>query len=226
MKPISTPRVKICCINNIEEAWMAISYGASAVGLVSDMPSGPGVIPEKLIADIARLIPPAVSSFLLTSKQDAKSIIEQQERTKVNTIQIVDRLLKGTYKDLRNALPGIALVQVIHVTGEESVHDAVSMAPYVDGLLLDSGNPLLPVKELGGTGRTHNWSISRKIRERVSIPIFLAGGLTPDNIQEAISQVGPFGVDVCSGVRTNGKLDENKLSQFFSAICKHSLGCY
>lgn len=205
---------------------MAISYGASAVGLVSDMPSGPGVIPEKLIADIAQLIPPAVSSFLLTSKQDAKSIIEQQERTKVNTIQIVDRLLKGTYKDLRNALPGIALVQVIHVTGEESVHDAVSMAPYVDGLLLDSGNPLLPVKELGGTGRTHNWGISRKIRERVSIPIFLAGGLTPDNIQEAISQVSPFGVDVCSGVRTNGKLDENKLSQFFSAICKHPLGCY
>lgn len=217
MEPTQRPRVKICCMASVEEAWMAIKYGASAVGLVSDMPSGPGVIPEELIAEIARVIPPGVSSFLLTSKQDTKSIVAQQKRTRVNTIQICDRI-QGEYQDLRNALPGISLVQVIHVTGEESVQEAVDVAQYVDALLLDSGNQSLPVKELGGTGRIHDWSISKRIRELVDIPVFLAGGLNPENAKEAVTQVGPFGVDVCSGVRTNGSLDEVKLSKFFNSI--------
>ena len=219
MEPMRRPRVKICCINSVEEAWMAINYGASAVGLVSDMPSGPGVIPEELIAEIAGVIPPGVSSFLLTSKQDTQSIVAQQKRLKVNTIQICDQFL-GDYTDLRDALPGISLVQVIHVRGEDSVKEALSVAPYVDALLLDSGNRTLLVKELGGTGRVHDWSISKRIREMVNIPVFLAGGLNPENVREAISQVAPFGVDVCSGVRTSNKLDENKLSKFFSAVCE------
>lgn len=194
---------------------MAIHHGASALGLVSDMPSGPGVIPDDLIKQIATAIPPSVSSFLLTSKQDSASIIAQQRRLGTNTIQICDRLQKGSYNDLRTALPGIGIVQVVHVTGEESIEEALSAAPHVNGLLLDSGNPSLSVKELGGTGRTHNWEVSKKIREMVDVPVFLAGGLNPDNIAEALSQVGPFGVDVCSGVRTNGRLDEAKLSRFF-----------
>jgi len=220
MEPTKTPRVKICCINSVEEAWLAINYGASAVGLVSDMPSGPGVISEEQITQIARVVPPSVSSFLLTSKQNVKSIIAQQKRTKVNTIQVCDRLQQGTYNDLRDAMPGIALVQVVHVTGKESVKEAVRAAPCVDGLLLDSGNPFLRVKELGGTGRTHDWSISKKIREAVDVPVFLAGGLNPENVKEAVEQVNPFGVDVCSGVRTCGNLDEEKLSRFFCAIFK------
>lgn len=197
---------------------MAIQYGASALGLVSEMPSGPGVIPEALIAKIAAVVPPSVSSFLLTSQQDAAAIIAQQRRTGVNTIQICDRLQSGSYQGLREALPGITIVQVIHVTGEESVEEAVSIVPSVDGLLLDSGDPSLPVKELGGTGRTHNWGISRRIRELVDVPILLAGGLNPDNVAEAIRQVRPFAVDVCSGVRIDGKLDEIKLSKFFRQI--------
>jgi phosphoribosylanthranilate isomerase len=217
MEPVKRPRVKICCISSVEEAWMAINYGASAVGLVSDMPSGPGVISEELIAEIAVKIPPGVSSFLLTSKQDAQSIIAQQNHTRVNTIQICDRF-KGNYSDLRIALPGISLVQVIHVTGEESIEEAVNVAPHVDGLLLDSGNQVLPVKELGGTGRVHDWSISRKIREIIRKPVFLAGGLNPENIRDAVEQVSPFGVDVCSGVRTDNILDEDKLLRFFTVI--------
>lgn len=197
---------------------MAIEHGASALGLVSEMPSGPGPIPEDLIAQIAAVIPPSVSSFLLTSKQDAASIVAQQRRCGVNTIQICDRLQSGSYKDLRDAMPGIAIVQVIHITGKESVEEAVSVAPYVDGILLDSGDQSLPVKELGGTGRTHDWSISTRIRELMDVPIFLAGGLDPDNVADAIKRVGPFGVDVCSGVRTDGKLDETKLSKFFSRV--------
>jgi phosphoribosylanthranilate isomerase len=212
------PRVKICCIASIAEASMAIEHGASAVGLVSAMPSGPGPIPESLIAEIAAMVPPGVASFLLTCKQDVSSIIDQQRRLRVNTIQICDRLVEGSYDDLRKALPGVSLVQVIHVTGPESVEEAQAVAPNVDAILLDSGNQSLKVKELGGTGRTHDWSLSRMIRETINVPLFLAGGLKAENVAEAIRRVQPFGIDVCSGVRTDGRLDPEKLRAFFAAI--------
>jgi phosphoribosylanthranilate isomerase len=197
---------------------MAIEAGASAVGLVSAMPSGPGPIAEELIAEIAATIPPGVSSFLLTCLQDANSIIEQQRRLRVNTIQICDRLTEGSYQDLREGLPGISLVQVVHVTGPEAVDEAIAVAPHVDAVLLDSGNQSLAIKELGGTGRTHDWTLSRKIRESIEVPLFLAGGLNPANVAAAIREVQPFGVDVCSGLRTNGHLDREKLNQFFTRM--------
>lgn len=192
--------------------------GASALGLVSEMPSGPGPIEEELIREIAAHIPPGVASFLLTSKQDAESIIEQHRRCRTNTVQICDRLERGSYAEMREAMPGVSLVQVIHVCGEESLEEALKIAPEVNALLLDSGNQQLSVKELGGTGRRHDWSISRRIRESVSVPLFLAGGLRAENVREAVERVAPFGLDLCSGVRTNGRLDERKLSAFFSEL--------
>ena len=221
MKPSLWPRVKICCIASVDEAWMAIDHGASALGLVSEMPSGPGPIPEDLIKEIAAVIPPAISSFLLTCRQNVDEIIGQQKRLGVNTIQICDRLEKGSHKQLREALPGISLVQVIHVTGRESVDEAVAVAPNVDAILLDSGNQTLAIKELGGTGRVHDWRLSARIREAVEVPLFLAGGLKPENVAEGINQVRPFGVDVCSGLRTEGRLDEEKLGAFFKAIASN-----
>lgn len=218
MQPTLNPRVKICCMGSVTEAWLAISHGAAAVGLVSEMPSGPGVISEDLIAEIAAKLPPALGSFLLTCKSDPQAIIEQQKRLRVNTIQICDRLKVQSYETLRAALPGISLVQVVHVTGAESVAEARSVAPFVDAVLLDSGNQSLPVKELGGTGRTHDWNLSLQIREAIDVPLFLAGGLKAENVADAIRQVRPFGVDVCSGVRTDGKLDEVKLRAFFEAV--------
>lgn len=218
MRASEKPRVKICCISSVEEARLAIRYGASALGLVSEMPSGPGVIPEDLIAQIAAIVPPAVSSFLLTSKQDADSIIAQQRLCGTNTIQICDRLESGTYHELREAMPGIAIVQVIHICDENSIQEAVSIAPQVDAILLDSGNQSLKVKELGGTGRAHDWGISKRICEAVEKPVFLAGGLRASNISEAIKMVRPFGIDVCSGVRTNRRLDEAKLSDLFEQV--------
>ncbi len=220
MEPTTRPRVKVCCIASVAEAHLAIRYGASAVGLVSEMPSGPGPIAEEEIAQIAVSVPPPVVSVLLTSKQDTAAIIAQQRRCGVGAIQLVDRLVTGTYRDLRAALPGIRLIQVIHVGGEESFEEAVAIAPQVDALLLDSGNQALPIKELGGTGRVHDWQISRAIREEVQVPIFLAGGLNPDNILEAITLVGPFAVDVCSGLRTDGALDETKLARFFARLAE------
>ncbi|HEY6660608.1 MAG TPA: phosphoribosylanthranilate isomerase [Pyrinomonadaceae bacterium] len=218
MRPTTKPRVKICCIASVEEAWMAIDVGASAIGLVSEMPSGPGPIPEDLIAEIAATVPPGISSFLLTCKQDAAAIVDQQRRLRVNTIQICDRLPQGSHYELREALPGVSLVQVVHVTGPEAVDEAVAVAPHVDAVLLDSGNQSLAIKELGGTGRTHDWTLSRKIREAIDVPMFLAGGLSPANVAAAIREVQPFGIDVCSGLRTDGRLDPEKLSSFFTRM--------
>ncbi len=219
MEPTLHPRIKICCISSVAEAQLAIRHGASALGLVAKMPSGPGVISEPIIAEVAAIIPPAIGSFLLTSEQNVQSIIDQQRRCRVNTLQIVDRLQVGKYDDLRTALPGISLVQVIHVTGEESIEEACRIADQgVDALLLDSGDQRLAVKQLGGTGRTHDWSISSQIREAVNVPIFLAGGLRTDNVKEAIQAVQPFGIDLCSSVRTDGRLDALKLARFFEAV--------
>jgi phosphoribosylanthranilate isomerase len=211
---VRTPRVKICCISSHAEAALAICYGAAAIGLVSKMPGGPGVIDEDLIAAIAARTPPPIATFLLTCQQDAAEIIAQQRRLRANTLQLVDRVELSAYRELRRHLPGIALVQVIHVVDEESITEAQTVAPHVDALLLDSGNQSLPIKELGGTGRTHDWTISHRICASVNKPVFLAGGLKAENVVEAIRQVQPFGLDVCSGVRTEGKLDEAKLARF------------
>src|SRR6267143_202225 len=218
MKPTRTPRVKICCIGSVAEAALGIECGASALGLVSSMPSGPGVISDERIAEIAATVPPAIGTFLLTSRQRVPDIIEQQHFCRTNTIQICDHLTHGTHRDLKDALPGISIVQVIHVIGPESLEEAARGAPHGDAMLLDSGNQRLAVKELGGTGRTHDWTLSRAIRERIGIPLFLAGGLTPENVVQAIEEVSPFGLDLCSGVRTDGKLDAAKLKRFFSAV--------
>jgi phosphoribosylanthranilate isomerase len=209
-------------MGSLTEAQLAISRGADAIGLVSAMPSGPGVIDNELIEEIARNVPPRIATFLLTCETHAVAIAEQVHRAKVNTVQLVDRIETNGHRYLRDALPDIALVQVIHVTGEESIDDANAMSSEVDALLLDSGNPALTVKELGGTGRRHDWQISRRIRDSVGIPVFLAGGLNASNVAEAVETVRPFGVDVCSGVRTGGRLDEAKLDAFFAGITQLS----
>jgi len=184
------------------------------------MPSGPGVISEEDIASIARTVPPPIATFLLTSERSPETIIAQQRRCRTNTLQLCDHLPASVYLRLREELPGIALVQVVHVVDQASVDYAVAAAGHVDALLLDSGNTRLVVKELGGTGRIHDWTLSRRIREAICIPLFLAGGLTAANVADAVAAVEPFGLDLCSGVRTNDVLDLHKLRAFFAALSK------
>ena len=212
------PRIKICCISSREEAQVAVQMGADALGLVGPMPSGPGTLEDEAIAEIIPAVPPPVATFLLTSETTAKSIIAHHRRVHTTTIQLVDALTKGTYAEIQSALPGVTLVQVIHVIDEESLKEAITVGGEVDALLLDSGNPNLPVKELGGTGRIHNWELSRTIVESVTIPVFLAGGIKIENVRKAYETVKPFGIDLCSGVRTNGLLDPNKLEAFFEEV--------
>ena len=211
-------RIKVCCIGSVAEAKLAIARGAHALGLVSHMPSGPGVIDETLVTEIAASVPPPIATFLLTSLQDVTKIIDQQRRCRTNTLQLVDALLVRSHAELREALPGIDLVQVIHVRDEAAIEQAKELAHVVDAILLDSGNPDLPTKELGGVGRTHNWDISRRIVDAMDTPVFLAGGLNPENVAAAVTTVRPFGVDVCSGLRTDGVLDNRKLTNFVSAV--------
>ena len=211
-------RVKVCCIASVDEARLAIAYGASAIGLVCEMPSGPGVIPEEKIAEIAGTVGSLVDTFLLTSRQDPEAIADQQRRTGVSTLQLCDDLPEGGHEALYAQVPGVSIVQVIHVRNEQSIDQALEAAPRCDALLLDSGNPHREVKELGGTGRVHDWSLSRRIVEKAGVPVYLAGGLQESNVRAAVEQVGPYAVDLCTGVRKNGRLDEAKLSGFFRAL--------
>ncbi|GAB3761863.1 phosphoribosylanthranilate isomerase [Spirosoma pomorum] len=219
MYPTIRTHLKVCCISSLEEARLAVRAGADALGLVGKMPSGPGVIDDSLAAQIVQVTPPPIATFMLTSETEPNAIVDHQRRVGANTIQLVDAVAPGVYVQIRSALPAIKLVQVIHVVDERNVDEALhAVEEGIDALLLDSGNPTLAVKELGGTGRVHNWQISRQIVEQASVPVFLAGGLSLNNVRDALEQVQPFGLDICSGVRTNGRLDEAKLSAFVSAL--------
>jgi phosphoribosylanthranilate isomerase len=214
----SSPHVKICCIRDVAEARIAIDYGASAIGLVSAMPSGPGVISESDIAEVAAAILLPTRTFLLTSLTDAGVIAEQHARLGTTTLQLVDTVTADGLALLREYVPAVELVQVIHVVDESSIQDAIAVAPLVDAILLDSGRPRAAVKELGGTGRVHDWKLSRQIRESVTVPVYLAGGLNPGLVAEAWAAVQPYGFDVCSGLRTEGGLDESKLALFMDEV--------
>lgn len=212
------PKVKICCIASLEEAQMAIEASASAIGLVGPMPSGPGVISNERIAEIAAQIPSDIDTFLLTSETKVHKIVEHYELVKTTTIQLVDALEDRNYKALRIALPNVKIVQVIHVLDATAIQEAQEIAPQVDAILLDSGNPNLAVKTLGGTGKTHNWAISQQIVAQINQAVYLAGGLKPENVGTAIRSVRAYGLDLCSGVRNNGKLDASKLANFMAQV--------
>jgi phosphoribosylanthranilate isomerase len=216
-------RFKVCCIQDEDELATAVMVGASAIGLVSAMPSGPGPIDDATIARLLRRVPPGVSAFLLTRETDPDALMAQWHRLPADCLQLVDRVDPSVYAELRGALPGVRLVQVIHVEDDGAVDEAVAVAGGrgggadgggADAILLDSGRPGAAVPELGGTGRTHDWAVSRAVVEAVDVPVFLAGGLNGDNVAAAVAAVQPYGVDVCSGVRTNGRLDPVKLEAF------------
>jgi phosphoribosylanthranilate isomerase len=219
--------VKVCCIANAEEARLAIAAGASAIGLVSAMPSGPGVISDDMAAEVAAAVAAGASgtgrgtpvrTFLLTARTRSREIAAQHRHVGTSTLQLVDQVAVSELRSLRQLCPGVEIVQVIHVVGEHALAEAAAVGPWVDALLLDSGNPALAVKELGGTGRTHDWSLSARIREAIQpLPLWLAGGLRAGNVAEAVRRVAPHGVDICSGVRRDGRLDAALLAGFMAA---------
>jgi phosphoribosylanthranilate isomerase len=219
MTPAAAVAVKVCCIASVEEAALAVDAGAAALGLVSAMPSGPGVIDDALIAEIAAAVPRHVDTFLLTCRTEAEAIAAQHEAAGTTTLQLVDHVPHGELQRLRRLRPRALLVQVIHVTDDDALDEARAAAGFVDAIVLDSGNPNLAVKQLGGTGRVHDWAVSRRIRDAIApLPLYLAGGLNAANVGEAIARVRPYGVDLCNGVRTQARLDAGRLAQFMHAV--------
>ena len=211
-------RVKVCCMQSAGEVRAAVSAGADALGFVGEMPSGAGPITEVQALEAARACPPGVTPVLLTSREDPHAIVDHARAVSVEVVQLVRHLDPIVHVALRRIAPGLKLIQVVHVEDEASLELARGYARLADALLLDSGRPAMTVAELGGTGRTHDWTVSRRIVQASAAPVWLAGGLTPANVGEAIEQVNPFGVDLCTGVRTAGRLDARKLSSFFHAV--------
>lgn len=210
----------MCCIASVYEAQMAIDAGADAIGLVAAMPSGPGPISDEKIAEITEFVPPPISTFLLTAEQSAEAISAHIETNRPTTVQIVSHIDKAESAKLASLQPTVRRVQVIHVEDESALDLIPIYASYVHAFLLDSGRPSATIPEFGGTGRQHDWSISRAFVTASPLPVFLAGGLTSENVQQAIRKVKPFGVDLCSGVRTNDQLDPVKLKSFVTAVMK------
>jgi len=222
--PLTEVQLKVCCIASVAEAELALAHGADALGLVSAMPSGPGPIADADIAVIARAVAGRARRFLLTNRTDPADIAAQVRAAGTDTVQLVHTPTADALDTLRTLLPGIALVPVIHVRDRAAIADACALAPHADAVLLDSGNPRASIPELGGTGRTHDWSISAELVRAVApCPVFLAGGLRADNVALAMRAVQPAGVDLCSGVRTGGRLDADKLSAFVRALRGASL---
>ena len=215
---MSPVQVKICCIRSSEEARTAVSFGAAAVGLVSEMPVGPGELSVDAIREILESVPSSVGTFLLTAVTDARRLIEKVRACGVNTLQLWDSLEPSQYASLRKELPGVSIVQAIHVIDRSSVHSAVEAARLVDALVLDSSSRQAPLRWESQAGSTHDWDISRQIVETVDCPVLLAGGLDADNVEFAVRTVRPYGVDVCTGVRTGDALDRRKLVSFVEAI--------
>jgi len=211
-------RVKVCCIATPEEAAMAIDAGADLIGLVGPMPSGPGPIDLETAAAIARGLPPGIGSVLLSSATDLDLLQAELRLVRPTVLQLVDAVEPELLEALRRQVGGTRLLQVLHVQDAGVVDEARELASLVDGFLLDSGRPDAAVKELGGTGRVHDWRLSRRVVAAVDRPVFLAGGLNPANVARAIAEVRPFGVDLCSGIRRSGQLDPDLLQDFIQGV--------
>jgi len=217
-------KVKVCCIASPEEARLAVSFGVTAVGMVDETPSGEGRIPVETIAEIVQAVPRTTGTFVLTATTDVDRLEALYRKTGVHTIQLWDPLQPGEYERLREKAPGIFIAQSVHVMDDAALDTAREISRHVDALVLDSGNPEPPFRWQNPAGQTHDWELSRHISEAIYLPILLAGGLTQDNVGQAIRVVRPYGVDVCSGVRKDGRLDQGLLVAFLEAVSRPSAG--
>ena len=214
-------RVKVCCISSIAEAQLAIAHGADALGVLAAMPSSPRSIDMEVAREIVKTAMPTVETFLLTSSFSGNEIAGQVEDCGATAVQIVQHIEPNEYLRIIDGIPRVRRAQVIHVEDRTALDLIEVYEPYVHAFILDSGRVGGAVAELGGTGRVNDWRISSEFARRSSKPVFLAGGLNPQNVREAISTVAPFGLDVCSGVRRENKLDAQLLDEFTANVWGH-----
>lgn len=195
---------------------MAAEAGANLVGLVGPMPTGPGVQSLETCNQIAKACPTAVTPVLLTSSETVEAIAADVTAAGVQAVQVVRHVHPSVHQRLADLAPGVKRIQVIHVEGNDALDLIAVYQDHVDAFLLDSGKP--SSEELGGTGRVHDWQISRAFVQASPRPVFLAGGLTPENAARAVAEVQPYGLDICSGLRVDDRLDAGLLAAFMAEI--------
>ncbi|MGE5328340.1 MAG: phosphoribosylanthranilate isomerase [Deltaproteobacteria bacterium] len=205
-------RVKICGIKRIEDALKAIEFGADAIGLLIKTQSK-NSIDENTAREIVRTLPPFCSSVMVVITTDIKEIVELSRYIGVTAIQLHGENSPEDILNIKRELPFVKIIKTLHVTNIETINNCKKYFKIADAILLDSTN--FSGGAVGGTGLTHDWSISRKIVEESPIPVILAGGLNPENVAEAVKIVEPYGVDVQSGVNgEDGFKDYAKLERF------------
>jgi phosphoribosylanthranilate isomerase len=205
-------RVKICGITSSEEARIAISCGADAVGFLVGLNYPTEDEIDKLAAkEIIASLPPFVSTVLVTHSKELAWVVDTCQLLGCTTIQLHGDFAREKIPLLRAKVPYARIIKAVHVVDSNSVTVAAGFAQLVDAVLLDTKTQT----RIGGTGITHDWSISAKIAKKISAPVILAGGLTPGNVSAAILKVKPFAVDVNSGVEnTDGRKSLEKIKAF------------
>jgi len=207
--------VKICGVRRQEDALLAAELGADAIGLlVGQKHTSPDFIFTTVAKDIARALPPSVEAVLVTHVEDLDELERLLQQSEIRTIQLHSEIAPSSVERLRGRLPHLKIFKSINIISADSVAYPEAFEKLVDGFVLDSIN--VATGQLGGTGKTHDWSVSRQIVMRYpEIPIILAGGLNSENVRSAIEYVHPFGVDVNSGTKApDGFKDTRKMEEF------------
>jgi phosphoribosylanthranilate isomerase len=211
-------RVKICGIRSVAEARLAERLGADAVGvLVGQMHASADFIEPAEAGRIARSVPPFVSTVLVTHVEEVQELVRLAETVACQVVQLHSDLGPVALGELRRRLAPRKIIGKVSVEDDTAVARAREIAPFVDAIVLDSRDRA--TGRVGGTGHVHDWSLSARIVAASSVPIILAGGLTPENVAEAIRVVRPWGVDVNSGVKAaDGRKDEERVRRFIAAV--------
>ena len=208
------PFIKICGLKTYDEARLALDAGATAFGFLVALnyETADRISPE-IAADIIGKLPKTAETVIVTHLTDPDKAADLARYTGAHTLQVHGDMRPAGVRQLVALAPSLRLIKAVHVSGPDSLETAAAYADIAHALLLDTRT----ADRLGGTGRTHDWSISAQIVTAVPVPVYLAGGLTPDNVQRAIETVRPAGVDVNSGVKDSaGGKDRRKVGLFVS----------
>jgi phosphoribosylanthranilate isomerase len=207
--------VKICGIRRAEDALIAAELGADAIGLLAGQRhNSPDFVSATIARDISRALPPSVEAVLVTHIKEIDELERLLQESEITTIQLHSEIALSPVESLRGRLPHLKIFKSVNIISADSVAYPEAFAQLVDGFVLDSIN--VATGQIGGTGKTHDWSVSREIVMRYpEIPIILAGGLNSENVRSAIERVRPFGVDVNSGTKAaDGFKDPRKMEAF------------
>jgi phosphoribosylanthranilate isomerase len=201
-------RIKICGVRTVEDAMKCVDSGADAVGML--LAPSPRRIPAEQARDIVESLPPFVTPVIVMMPSAAEEAIEAARAISPGALQLQGDEPPEMLVKIKRALPGVRLIKAVHVGGGDELVKARLYENVADAILLDTVSP-----ERGGSGQTHDWSVSKKVVASIKKPVVLAGGLTPYNVAGAIKAVRPYAVDVASGVEAEGRIKDMALINTF-----------